>query len=84
MSAVLGVNEFAPSRAVIETVAAHQGVEPTDLEVPLFEAIDPDALDELLGADGREYAPPIEVEFTYDGYHVTVGSDGSIDVTPAV
>lgn len=59
---------------VIETVAEAAGVSELELE-PLYDAIDPDALEALFrpGAVGR-------VEFTYHGHAVTVHSDGRVDV----
>lgn len=63
------------SIAVVTAVAAREHVDPTDLEVPLQERIDPDALDLLL--DGTRGS----VTFEYHGYLVTVDSDGDVDLT---
>lgn len=50
------------TRAVIEAVAAREGVAPTDIDEPLYEVIDPDALDNLFtDTTGR-------VVFEYHGY----------------
>jgi hypothetical protein len=59
---------------VVETVAEAAGVSELELE-PLYDAIDPDALEVLFrpGAVGR-------VEFSYQGHAVTVHSDGQVDV----
>jgi hypothetical protein len=54
------------SEAVVAAVADRAGVDRTDLP-PLFEAVDPDALDALF-ADRR----PGRVAFEYAGYEVTV------------
>lgn len=70
-----------PSEAVVERVAAREGVDPTELGVPLFESIDPDSLDRLVREASSERTPPIRVEFTYYGYDVTVASDGSVTVS---
>ena len=66
--------------SVVETVAAEEGVDPVDLDVPLYAVIDPDALDRLFrsapagtGIDGR-------VTFTYVGYDVTVLATGDVRV----
>lgn len=66
--------------AIVETVATEEGVDPVDLDVPLYSAIDPDALDRLFRSapagtdiDGR-------VTFTYAGYGVTVHATGAVHV----
>lgn len=68
------------SQVVVEAVASAEGVDPLDLEVPLYDAVDPDALDALFrsGAtvDGR-------VEFEYHGYEVTVTGDGHVTLDAA-
>lgn len=63
--------------AVVEAVADHAGVCPTDLP-PLYEAVDPGALEALLSRPG-----PIRVRFSYAGYRVTVLVDGdrTVEVT---
>ena len=71
-----------PSTRVIERVAALEGVDPTELEVPLYGAIDPDLLDSLVEtAADRPYRSPVRIEFSYYCYDVVVTSDGSISVT---
>lgn len=59
-----------PSRAVVEMVAATENVDQTDLP-PLYEAIDPDALDKLFESRSDDRTP-MEVTFTYYGHEVTV------------
>lgn len=61
------------SVAVLEAVAAEEGCEPTDLDVPLYEHVDPEALDALVSS-------PIEghVSFTYHGYRLTVDGEGTV------
>lgn len=74
--------ETNPSETVIDEVAAREGVDPLDLERPLFESIDPEALDSLVeSAVERPGRSPVEIEFSYAGYDVTVTSDGSVDVS---
>jgi hypothetical protein len=59
---------------VIEAVAAREGVSPTELPEPLYESIDPDALDALFQVGtGR-------VLFEYLSYEVTVTSDGDVEL----
>lgn len=61
------------SQAVIMAVADAEGVDPVDLP-PLAEAIDPDALDQLLSGDEGQ------VRFNYNGYGVTVDQRGVVDL----
>lgn len=68
-----------PSQAVVERVAAREGVDHTEL-VPLYEAIDPDALDGLIETSGRD-DPVLQIGFTYHGYDVTVTGDGGVHLT---
>lgn len=75
-------SETPPSTAVIEAIADHEGRDPMDLEQPLYEVIDPDALDALTGNGATGQAPAeIAVEFTYNGCRVSVSNDGSVEVS---
>lgn len=62
-----------PSTAVVEAVAAREGAEPAEVPEPLYESIDPDALDALVAS-----AESGEVSFTYLGHRVTVDADGRV------
>lgn len=70
---------------VIAAVAEREGVDPTDIEPPeyeaLYDAINPEALDSLFAPreDGTGRTPG-RVEFTFNGYHITVTDGGEIDV----
>lgn len=66
---------------VVATVADHEGVDPMALDPPLYEAIDPDALDSLFpsGANGQRGSPG-RLTFTYNGYRVSVTSDGDVEI----
>lgn len=67
------------STAVVETVAAHEGVDPATLTPPLYEVLDPDALDALFASQPGDPARATgAVTFTYREYTVTVSSDGRI------
>lgn len=69
------------SEEVVSAVAAARGRDPTDLD-PLFEAIDPDALDGLYERDGFGRAQSsVRVEFTYCGCEVVVDVDGAVSVS---
>ncbi|MFC6716795.1 HalOD1 output domain-containing protein [Natrialbaceae archaeon GCM10025810] len=69
----------AASAVVVRAVAAHRGVEPTALP-PLYEWVDPDALDALFAPTGRGVRRRGGVEFTYDGSAIAVSIDDGIDV----
>ena len=66
------------SQRVVEAVADAEDADPLDLKVPLYEAVDPDALDSLFRAsdDGVEGV----IEFTYYGYQVRVTSAGHVSL----
>lgn len=69
------------STTVITAVARAASVDPTEMP-PLFEFIDPDALDKLLGDDfGRPTRFSGYVTFDYASFSVTVHADGEIVVT---
>lgn len=67
----------SPSTKVVEAIAEELGVDPTDLETPLCEAIDTDALDALFRGQGHS----VVVSFSHYGYRVVVQEDGGVDVT---
>lgn len=75
-------NESAPiSSAVIEAIAEHKSVDPMALEHPLYDVIDPDALDAFFAdSDVAGDSPSRHVEFSYDECWVRVSDDGFIDV----
>ncbi|WP_227355772.1 HalOD1 output domain-containing protein [Haladaptatus salinisoli] len=70
------------SALVVEAVAVHDQRSPDDLE-PIYQSINPDALDSLFTplTDGTSRADG-HVSFAYCGYHVTITSDGTIDLEP--
>lgn len=70
-----------PSIAIVEKVAALEGTDLTELP-PLYEVVDPEALDELVESADPESAD-FEVEFPYCGHEVTVSTDGEIDIEKA-
>lgn len=67
------------SEAVTRALAAVEGVEPTELDL-LYESVDLEALDALLGDPVVDENPPVVVEFAASGYQVVVRSDGLITV----
>lgn len=65
------------SLRVVEAVADREGEDPIELSEPLYEVVDPDALDRLVqGADDE-----LTLSFGYYGYRITVHGDGEIVVT---
>lgn len=64
------------STRILESVAEARGCSPLDLERPLYDAVDPDALDALFSGESRFGT----VQFTYLGYRVTASSDGEVSV----
>lgn len=66
--------EGPASTTIVRTVAEREAVAVADLR-PLYDAIDPDALDQLCehGFDGT-------LSFSYEGYRVIVTGDGSVSI----
>ncbi|AWB28721.1 hypothetical protein HARCEL1_11815 [Halococcoides cellulosivorans] len=69
---------MAPSTAVVETVAYATDRDPTTLD-PLYEAIDPDALDRLIRSSADRSAEAV-VRFSYLDCTITVRADGTVVV----
>lgn len=67
------------SVAVAEALAAARGIEPIDLDITLYDYLDPEALDrmyERCDGDGTTW----RLEFAADRHHVIVRSDGLVAV----
>lgn len=67
------------SYQVIEALAAAKDADPLSMGPPLYERVDPDALDMLLDMDA-----PVEIKFDYDGHTVVAESDGTITIDGVV
>lgn len=65
--------------AVVEAVAAEKGVNPLSLEPPLYDVLDPEALDSLYHSPSRVQTP-LRISFSYADCTVTVHSEGDITV----
>lgn len=65
------------SGRVLAAIAAEEDTSAPALDRTLYDVVDPDALDALVHDSGFQG----DVEFTYNGYQVTVHGDGRIDVT---
>ena len=61
---------------VLQVVADREGVDPSELPVPLNDVVDPDALNAVLESGDAH------VTFEYYGYRITVDSEAEVDVTP--
>jgi hypothetical protein len=67
---------------VVEEVAAATGVDPVDLDEPLSDVVDPDALDALFsGRHPEDGTAGGYTSFVYHGCRVTVDADGFVSVT---
>jgi len=71
------VSDATVVQRVIEALAEAEGIDPLELDPPLYEAIETDALESLAGHDG-EWA----LQFTVDGHVVAV--DGGEEITVEV
>lgn len=67
------------STAVVQTLADAEGVDPLELD-PLYNTLDPDALDKLFSSTG-DSEPQGSVRFTTNGYEVTVTSTGRVHLS---
>lgn len=65
---------------VVRAIAAHDGVDPTELTPPLYHSLDPVALDSLFESTATDGSRTGRVTFTYDGKTVTVDSAGEVTV----
>lgn len=71
--------EKPASQAVIEAVAEAEGVEPVELSQPLFEVVDPDALDRFFGTLPCHRSIR-RASFMYMDYRVTIHPDGDVEL----
>jgi len=69
-------DELPPSTAIVEAVSTSADTPAVELP-PLYEVVDPDALDALF-ADGQAFGV---VTFEYAGHDVTVRADGHVGVS---
>lgn len=66
-----------PSVSVIAAVAEHEGIDEVELDPPLYEVINPEALDRLFrNSSGK-------VEFEYRGVTVAVDHEGTVTIAEA-
>jgi len=73
----------SPSQAIIEAVAAEEGIDVTDVEPPeydpLFTIVNPEALDDLFTTTGSG-ASNVVVHLEYEGYEIVVRSGCDVEV----
>ncbi|MDQ2052306.1 HalOD1 output domain-containing protein [Natronolimnohabitans sp. A-GB9] len=73
----------APTEAIVEAIAAHEGVDVTDIEPPaydpLYTVVNPEALDRLFQTP-VDSEGAVRVVLEYEGYEITVDSDGDVEV----
>lgn len=86
MSGEPSSSETPPSQVIIETIAAREGVDVTDVEPPAYEplyaVVNPEALDKLFEPTHRgDERVSGRVTLEYEGYLVVVHSDGTVDVS---
>lgn len=73
---------MTPSTGVIETIAVAADREPMAID-PLYETLDPDALDRLIrSSETQSNDEGTTVQFVFAGYDVTVQSNGTVAVRP--
>ncbi|QLG47730.1 HalOD1 output domain-containing protein [Natrinema halophilum] len=72
-----------PSRAIVESIAVHEGVDVTAIEPPaydpLFTVVNPEALDELFRTTG-DTASNVVVTLEYEGYEIVVRNGTDVEV----
>lgn len=73
-----------PTQRVVRAVAELEDVDPIDLE-PLYEAVDPSALDALFPrTDDGDPATAGSVQFGYAQHTVVVHSDGTVRIDDSI
>ena len=63
---------------VIESVAACHGIDPADIDTPLYEAIEPDSLVRLCSGS-RTGDSSVTVKFVYYDCHVVVNNNSDVE-----
>lgn len=71
-----------PAEAIVDAVATAAGVDPLDLP-PLYEMVDPDAVDRLFGHPAEAAETEALLSFRFDTWNVFVRADGRIRVCDA-
>ncbi|TYT61413.1 HalOD1 output domain-containing protein [Natrialba swarupiae] len=66
---------------IAKKVAARDGTSPSDLQPPLYAAVDTDALDALFRPSTTRETD-LRLEFTYRGYTISVTPPQEIEIEP--
>ncbi len=66
------------SNAVVQALAAYEGVAGTELSPPLYDVIDPEALDALFQGERSVDAPT--VSFTYNDCRVRITGPTAVEI----
>lgn len=72
-------SETEPSTAVVETIAVATDTVPTETG-PLYDVIEPDALNTLFDPAWGPTTPELRVSFNYQDVEVTVAATGTVTV----
>ncbi|WP_394741899.1 HalOD1 output domain-containing protein [Natronococcus roseus] len=70
----------SPSLRVVKAVANAEGVDPVELEPPLYDGVDPTAIDERFAPTTPNASRNGRLRFRYRGYDVTGRSDGTVSL----
>ena len=81
-SAPASFDSHSVSEAVVTAVADAKGISTVALTPPLYDVIDPDALETVVASmTSRPDDHVGRVEFSYSGYEITITGDGHVSVT---
>lgn len=69
------------STQILEAVADHNGVDPLELRPPLYETVDPEALEALFAPTAAGTERSGRIEFTYAGCRITLVADAEGTIT---
>jgi len=73
-------NTDRPSDLVLSALAAHEDCSAMDIDKPLFEIVEPDALDRLFHGFGEPDDHSVSVSFTMLDYEIELHGDGRVIV----
>lgn len=65
---------------IVRKIAAREGIDPSMLDPPLYDVIDPEALDAVFESVAGTDRAHGQVQFEYAGYAVTVSADYAVTV----
>ncbi|WP_458209989.1 HalOD1 output domain-containing protein [Haladaptatus sp. NG-SE-30] len=79
----VAVEDGRISEAVLHAVGQATDIDPIEMDTPLYDVIDPDALDRLFRPSATsERDTESEVSFTMEGCKVTIIDNRVVDATP--